>query len=570
MSNVNSQRSFFGFLVAGAMALLIVAIAGFYWFVAKTPVDLMASTSRPNAAIFVSKLAPAMVSLLTNPEQLQSLGLKEQLSQLKSSLLANSIIDYKQDIKPWLGNEITLSVTTLDIDRDPKNGQQPGYLMVLAADKPAKSREFLDLFFSQRVLAGANLAVEQYQGVKLISDNSNFQLQQNSLTGAVVHGFVLFANHPQVLRDAINNVQAPDLNLPSSPQYQKALQQISPASLATAFFNLPALAQWQGLKLPPASFHSQIISLSLNPRGLLAETNFFTDWEIMPPSAPLAQPVGALEYIPDGAGVIIASSDLNNLDNSDLGQLWTQVKTVFSGSGTDGISSLVAPLRELQKNQGINLKEDIFSWVKGEYALALLPHGESTYPDWVFVVEKLKDVPEGISHLDTIASFRELNLSSFNLNQQKVSAWTKLTAVIEPTNTKQPPTFAIDTKVQGVHTTLGNYEIFASKLETLAEIITNYQSTVMADKEALRSPRVAEVRNPNFLDSIVAIPQPNQGYIYIDWTKSKTMLESQVPILQLVEIVGKPFLQNLRSLTISSYGNEEKSLKGKVLFQFLD
>jgi hypothetical protein len=201
---VNSQRSFIGFIVAGAIALLI-AIAGFYWFFAKSPANLIASTSQPGAAIFVSKLSPAMVSLLANPDRLQALDREEELSKLKTSLFAKSGIDYKEDVQPWLGNEITLAIATLDIDRDPENGQQPGYLLALATKQPEKSREFVELLFSKRALSGATLAVEEYKGIKLISDNS--QPEKDSLSGAVVgEGFVLFANNPKVLKDAINNV----------------------------------------------------------------------------------------------------------------------------------------------------------------------------------------------------------------------------------------------------------------------------------------------------------------------------------------------------------------------------
>ncbi|MCG6134845.1 MAG: DUF3352 domain-containing protein [Nostoc sp. LLA-1] len=549
MSNVSSQRSLFGFLVAGAIALL-VAIAGF-WFFARSPARL-ASSSQPGAAIFVSKLAPVMVSLLANPDKLQALEREGELSQIKTSLFAKSGIDYKQDIQPWLGNEITLSVTTLDIDRDAENGKQPGYLMALATDKPEKSREFLDLLFSRRVLSGANLAVEQYEGAKLIYDDS--LPQQDALAGAVVDGFVLFANDPKVLRDAINNVQAPDLNLSSSPQYQKAVEKLPQSAFATTFFNLPILAEWQGLELPEATYDSQIISLSLNSKGILAETNFLTNSEILPLSPTLDKPVGALEYVPAAASMVIASSDLQNLGNSDLAQVWTQVKTAVSGSGTDIISRLVQPLTELQKTKDINLAEDIFSWVKGEYALALLPQEGQSNPDWIFVVERLENVPEGISHLDAIASDHGLNISSFNLNQQKISAWTELRAATQQTDTKKRPTFAIEAKVQGVHTTLGDYEIFASNLETLNEVITAKKNSLINDR--------------NFQDSIAAIPQPNQGYIYLDWQKSQTLLERQLPILKLVEVVGKPIFNNLRSLTVSSYGHDTGLLKGDVLFRF--
>lgn len=552
MSNVNRQRSFLGFVVAGAIALLVIVIFGFYWFFVKSPVNLTASSSQPGATIFVSKLAPVMVSLLTNPDSLQALEREGELSKLKTSFLAKSGIDYKQDIQPWLGNEITLAVTTLDLDRDSENGKQPGYLMALATNKPEKSREFVELLFSKRVLAGANLTVEQYEGAKLLYDNS--RSQQDSLAGAVVDGFVLFANDPKVLRDAINNVQAPDLNLNSFSQYQKAAQKLPKGSVALAFLNLPTVAQWQGLELSQPNYNSEIISLSLNPKGVLAETSFLTSSAIVPPSTLLSKPVEALKYIPVSAGLAISGTNLNDLSNSNLAQLWTQVKTAISGSGTDVISRLVQPLADIQKSKGINLQQDIFSWVKGEYAIALLPREDKITPDWLFAVEKLEDVAEGISRLDAIASANGLSTNSLNLDKQQIFAWTELKPTVKQSDAKDRSLYSIEAKVQGVHTTLGNYEIFASNLETLNEVITVKENSLN--------------NNRSFQNSIAAIPQPNQGYLYLDWKKSQPLLERQLPVLKLLEVVGKPFFNNLRSLTISSYGSEPESIKNGLFFQF--
>ncbi|QLE49514.1 DUF3352 domain-containing protein [Nostoc sp. C057] len=548
---MNSQRSFIGFIVAGAIALLI-AIAGFYWFFTKSPANLIASTSEPGAAIFVSKLSPAMVSLLTNPDRLQALEREEELSKLKTSLLAKSGIDYKQDVQPWLGNEITLAITTLDIDRDPENGQQPGYLLALATKQPEKSREFVELLFSKRALSGATLAVEEYKGVKLISDNS--QPEKDLLAGAVVgEGFVLFANDPKVLKDAINNVQAPDLNLTSSPEYQKATKELPKGGLAVAFLNLPVVAKWQGLELSEQLYNSEIISLALNPKGLLAETTFLTSSEILTPSAPLSKPVGALQYVPASAGLAISGSNLSNLGESDLAKLWKQATATIYGSGEDVVSRLAKPLVDVQKRWGINLPEDIFSWVQGEYAIALLPEKEQTTPHWIFVVEKSESVEQGIARLDAIASSNGLSINPLTIDKQKVSAWTELTTAAKKSDPKEGASFSIETKVRGLHTTLGNYEIFTSDLETINEILTTKDNSL--------------IDNPNFQDSIAAIPLQNQGYIYLDWTKSQNLLERQVPILKLAEVLGKPFFDNLRSLTVSSYGTDTRSLKGGVFFQ---
>ncbi|AFY33647.1 DUF3352 domain-containing protein [Calothrix sp. PCC 7507] len=548
---MNNQRSFFNFLVPGVIALLAIAIAGFYWFFAKSPANLIAPTSQPGAAIFVSKFAPVMTSLLVNPDKLQNLGGDGELSQIKTSLLAKSGIDYRQDIQPWLGSEITLAVTNLDIDRDPENGQQPGYLMALATKKPEKSREFIQLLFSKRVLAGSNLVTEEYKGVKLLYDNSPKQV---SLAGALVgNDFVLFANDRKVLREAINNVQAPDLNLTSSPQYQKATQELPKNALAVAFLNLPTVAKWQGLELSAPSYDSQIISLILNSKGLLAETSFLATSAGVSPSAPLSQPVGALAYVPESAGLAISGANLSNLGNSDLAQLWRQATATVYGSSEEAIAKLAQPLADVQKRWGINLTADIFSWVKGEYAIALLPQKQQKTASWIFAVEKTPEVSAGISHLDAIAIAKGLSISPLTLNQQKVSTWTELTAASKPTTTKDKPPLTVEAKIQGVHTTIENYEIFTSDLETMNQVLTIKENSL--------------IDNPNFQDSIAAIPRPNQGYIYLDWIKSQQFLERQIPILKLVEVFGKPFFHNLRSLTVSSYSSNTELLKGGVFFQ---
>ncbi|MFN6517886.1 MAG: DUF3352 domain-containing protein [Nostoc sp. CreGUA01] len=553
---MNRQRSFIGFIVAGAIAVLAIAIAAFYWFFPKNPANLIAPASQPGATIFVSKLAPVMVSLLTNPDSLQALEREGEISKLKNSFLAKSSIDYQQDIKPWLGNEITLAITTLDIDREPENGQQPGYLLALATQQPEKSREFVELLFSKRALAGANLNVEEYKGVKLIYDTQEAIAEtkiQNNLAGAVLgEGFVLFANDPKVLREAINNVQAPDLNLTSSLEYQKATKELPKGSIAVAFLNLPMVAKWQGLELAEQIYNSEIISLLLKPKGLLAETAFVSSSEIVSPSPPLTKPVGALQYVPASAGLAISGSNLSNLGNSDVAQIWKQATATIYGSQKDVISQFLKPLGDTEKRWGISLPEDIFSWVQGEYAIALLPQ-EQTTPRWIFVAEKSDGVEEGVARLDAIASANGLTISPIAIDNQKISAWTELTTASKKNNDKNRASFTIETKVRGAHTTLGNYEIFTSDLETMDEIFTAKENSL--------------INSSNFQDSIAGIPRPNQGYIYLDWTKSQDLLERQIPILKLVEVLGKPFFNNLRSLTVSSYGTNTGAIKGGVFFR---
>lgn len=531
------------------ITLLLIVVAGFYWFFGKSPVKF--STLRePGATIFVSKLSPVMVSLLVNTETLRSLEKQGEISQIKNSLLAKTNIDFPDDIQPWLSNEVTLAVTSQDLDRDPKNGLQPGYLMVLATENRVKSREFVELLFSQRVLAGKNLEVKKYKGVKLFYDDLKIATSdkpKNSLAAAVVDKFVLFANHPQVLREAINNVQAPNLNLSSSSQYQKAISELPEDAIAVAFLNLPQVSEWQGLELAVATYNQEIISLVLNPQGFLVESTFLTNSPVAPPSMPLSPSVGALRYIPETVGFAVSGADLSNLGESNLAKLWKQATTTIYGSPQETISRWVPALWDLEQSWDLNLKEDIFSWIVGEYAIALLPNPENATVDWIFVVETSPNLGQGISKLDQIAINNGLNINSVSLNDQKLTAWTELRA------SQKPASVNVDTKFWGVHTTVDNYEIFTSNLTMMAKILSQQQHPLS--------------ENSHFQDSIATIPQPNQGYLYIDWQKSQDFLEHQQPLLKFVEILGKPLFENLRSLTVSSYGQKQGIFKAGLFFQ---
>ncbi len=557
-----NQKSFFSIL-----AIVVVILTGISGCKSPGSSLLLGSQGTPTAAIFIPKQAPIMVSMLVNPDRLEDLAqvvasakerrkTKGELNQIKTSVLANTSLNYEQDIKPWVGDEITVAVTSADRDRDPSNGQQPGYLMAIATKDAQKSREFVELLFTKKAIAGANLVIEEYNGIKILSNLPRLQpevLSTNSeggFSGAVVgDDFVLFANHAQVLKEAINNVQAPDLNLTNSSEYQQALTQLPARKVGLAFLNYPSLSGWKEVEPPPQTYESQIVALELNPQGLFAETTVVAglDKEILPPIPTLSSPAKALQYIPEAVSLAIAGVDLRALANSNLQQFWAQVSPGLS------VTKLIEkPLAELQENWGINLQNDIFSWVQGEYALGKLPNS-----DWIFAVERTTATAAGIERLNAIASAKELSITSLLLENQKVSAWTQVTPVAAQNTDSSDSSITLKAKVQGVHTTVDNYEIFTTSIAAMEQALKANKNGSLVD-------------NPEFLASADALPQPNQGYVYVDWQANQAMVKRQLPIFSLLEVAGKPFFSNLRSLTISSYDNKDELLTGGVFFKFND
>ncbi len=571
-------RSFFYALAAGATLLLLIAVGGFFWLTSQSPLNLLreGAVTNPTAAIFVPKQAPVMASLLVNPDRLEAFRQlvarpvnrgrsRAELNQLEDSLLANKAIDYQRDIRPWIGDEITWAVTSLDFDRNQQNAAQPGYLLAVTTKDPQRASEFLQLFYSKQAIAGtADLVFETYKGVNLIYKRPLTPLEASfgsspqsktpeTLTSAVVGDrFVLFANHPKVLRDALNNVQAENLSLENDREYQQMLQTLTEPRIGLSVVNLPALAAWISKQPIPTrdSFQGSdtvAIALSLNRLGLLAQTALLgatpSDQNLAPA---LSKPVDALQYIPAQSGLAIAGTDLNNL--------WNRLST---GVGSDDIlkALLNQTLASLQSRWGIQLREDVFSWVKGEYALSLLPRPDRVNPDWIFVAQKADGAAAeaSVEHLDRVAKERGLSIGSLPLGDKTITAWTKLITSATAVPGKDDSLMRLEAQVQGVHAAVGNYEIFTTSIEAMDQALKGLDNSL--------------VKSEKFQSAIAPLPEQNDGYLYLDWMRSGTFIERQLPIVQVVELVGKPLFDHLRSLSISSYGIDNGVQRSKLFFR---
>lgn len=566
-------RSFLSALGAVVVVLLLISAGGFFWLFSQNPLSLLHSgqESSPAAAMFVPKQAPLMTSLLVNPDRLEAFRqviarpeqrrrTRSELAQLKQSVLATTGLDYERDVQPWLGDEVTLAVTTLDIDRDTGNGQQPGYLLAVATKDPERSREFLQLFWQNRAIAGTDLVFEQYKGVKLIYGKavSEQAVAPIPLASAVVgEQFVLFANDPKVLRDAITNVQAPGLNLSSAEFYQQSIATITQPRIGLTFLNLPRLSSWIATRssrrpdltepAPKLPVQTLAIALELSRNGLSAETALRDPNISGSATPPLTKPVGALQHLP--ATIPLAVSGTN------LDRVWTDLSNGLPSYGS--LASLVEQsLSDLQKRWKLDLPQDVFRWVKGEYAIGLLPPAAPAKPakqpsaEWIFVAERSDaDAEQGIAHLDELAAQQGLSVGTLQLNDHPVSAWTRLTTGSFIRNPMQ----TLQAKVQGVHTTVGNYEIFAT--------------SIAAMDAALKAIDQSLLNGESFQQAIAPLLEPNNGYLYLDWTAGKTLLERQFPVLNVLELAGQPLFQHLRSLTFSSYGTQSGIQRGGVFIR---
>lgn len=574
-------RSFFSFLVVGVFALLALSAGGFYWLTTQTPLNLLngGPTNTPAAAVFVSKQAPLLASMLVNPDRIEALRQvfatpaersrsHAEFEQIKKSLLANTNLDYSRDIQPWIGDEITFAIATPDIDRDRNNGQQTGFLLALSSRNSDRSQQFLDSYWKKQSATTKLVKSEQYKGIQLtykelptinqksqsISPLNRLNLPSSNLPSnfatALIgdsydlknnHNFVLFANDPKVLRDAIDHLEVGNLNLNNSPEYQKSLQQLTQGRIALGFINIPQPETEKNLQV---SLNSLAVAVGVNRQGLVAQTALVTSPEntAIPK---LSEPVQALQYIPSASPFAVASTDLNNF--------WTDLSSAVATNPE--VSKLAdRTLADIQTAWGLNLPQDIFNWVKGEYALAMIP-GLSNSSDWIFAAETSADSQKAIARLDEIARSKEYSIGSFTLRNQKITAWTQLTTNPNYGNENKRKS-AIETEAKGVRATVGKYEIFTTSPEAMDEALKAAETGSL-------------VANQDFQTSIEPLPTSNDGYFYLDWPSSRAIWEKQIPLLRLIELSARPLFDHLRSLTITSTG-ETAGIRKATIFMRLN
>ena len=548
--------------IVGAIAILLIAVTGFNWITNRSVLQLLKGgvDKQPAAAVFVPRQAPVMVSLLVNPDHLESLVKlksplgkggqgKQELKQIKQGLLANFGLDYDQDLKEWLGEEITLAVTSDDFDRNRDNGLKPGYLLVATSKDIDQAREFLQASYSKRALSGTtDLVFEQYKGNNIIYQRPKSPLvETNIAASAVVGEYVLFANHPKVLKDAINNVQAPNLSLQNTPSYQQGINALEDPRIGVVYLNLPAVSAWvskQPFTETPQVNQLLTATISLRPEGLIAQTAILGLPETNPEKSLLTKTVDALQYLPQESVLAIAGVDLN--------QLWTSLASEDSSLNNNTFSPILKPILEnlVASFPALDLPQDIFSWVQGEYALGLLPLPGKRTNDWIFIAEKVKDVDfqTAIKHLDDLALAQGNSVSTIPIFERQTTVWSRLSQA----NQSVDNSFRLDTQVKGVHTTIDNYEILSSSLEALSQALAAEENPLIGSE--------------NWLKIVNSLPPQNEGYVYLDWQKGRKTLRKQFPLLRIVELYARPLFEHLRSLTLTSLGSENGVKRATILF----
>ena len=528
-----SNRPFFTGLAVVILTLVTVGVGSFWYLTANGPLTLLAGGDRPIAAAtaFVPAQSPLTISLLTRPERIvafeqavvdstQRQQARREIDQLKQSLLNSAQIDYDEDIRPWIGSEITFALTDRDLGAD--RAGQPGYLTLIeiAPERQRQAREFLQLFWQRQSLVSGPLRSERVSGVRLLYADSPSPAVASALVGSQ---FVIFANDIRVLRRSVQVAQTA-ANLAQNRAYRETVDQLPPERIGLAYVNteiardIGRIVTQEGAETAPSQFAA--VSFSITTSGLVAKARLADPVEPGNESRGLSEPVAALTFLPADSTLALVSTDLSQLAPS-LAKV--------------GLSSRVLPdfLQLGVTTDQTAGSPTLWDWASSDYALGQVTSDKQT--DWILAV--LRDA-EGIARLDEAADDQSYSAVPVTIGEQTAIAWTRFKA-----RSRRRASDSLEAEVLGLHLQQDSYEIFAS--------------SVAAMEAALNAPQRSLPDVERFTEAIAPLDSIDSGYVYADLMailQQPSAVTQALPLLTLVESAARPLIHHIDTLAATRNG----------------
>ncbi len=279
-----------------------------------------------------------------------ALGISESINELG--------IDFQTDVRPWIGLEAAVSV--MDIE-DASQG-----VVVAAATRSRKaSDKFLQKLRDQMEAGGSSFDETTYRRIPIAFEVVG---SEEKTAFATLNRFVVVADSLAAMQQVIDATQGEAPNLGESSNYRDLMRHL-PSNRSGAIYVPQALTRELGEVLGLGVFEGYrglaiALSLEANRACLDIVQEFGTDTlsraeiDYIRRSGHSPQITRA---IPDDALFVLTGKDLPTGWRMSLGSI--------PGFSPEGIDDIV---EEIRYDTGVDLEEDIFSWMTGEYALVAL------------------------------------------------------------------------------------------------------------------------------------------------------------------------------------------------------
>jgi hypothetical protein len=335
-------------LVAGVAVVVGGGVALAFFMMRGSP-ERLASVVPSEADVFVTVYldpsAGQKVNLLGLASQFPDLGKGQDLGKRVDDLLDEGLADAgltHEDVRPWLGSEIGLSVEVGD-------DGTPHAAFLIATTDPKASQAALEK------VADQDLQVRDYDGVQVsvAADGEG--------AFAVVNGVAVLATDETTARRAIDAAHGTTPDIGSSQTYLDTVAGLPQGKLGMAYVNVAGLVDRFGSETAASAaigagglgeldaIRSVGVSLSAETDGLALDltTNYdptkLTEAQRDALTAPDHENA-TLAFVPDDAFAVMAQENLDTILKGTLDQIEQQTPQVAPSIDQAGIRDLLAAM----------------------------------------------------------------------------------------------------------------------------------------------------------------------------------------------------------------------------------
>ena len=370
--------------LSGAGLLIGGGIAAYWLLTAGKPL----SRDMPVGANIIPQDALFTVSLSTDSsqwEKLRSFGTKasqsaldKNLIQLRDRFLAKEGFDFKKDVSPWVGDQVTIAILA---PKAPVTASKPvasdgklatveqSLVMVL----PIKDQNKIQTAFKRPLALKGKWVDREYEGIT-IKDGLTKSGEKLS-TAIIENRFLVIADNSKAAERTIKAYKD-KATLASSNGFAKHLPKITTYQpLAQFYVNVPSAAQIASATSAKRRLPAKVLAQLKNNQGLAGTVSLESQGLRLKGISwlkPNSRRVLAVENKANTMTTRLPAETLMMFSGGNLRRLWADY--VLTSQKNPLAPVKPENLRSGFKNYlGLDLDRDLLSWMGGEFAVSVIP-----------------------------------------------------------------------------------------------------------------------------------------------------------------------------------------------------
>jgi len=535
------------FLIPAVGAAVVVAggVAAYFYFkgpLGESSSPLASAKLVPNEAVMATSLSPDNLSKLEQfgtPEAQNIIG--KGIQDFNQKMIGESDIDYEKDLKPWVGNVMIAFLPSTLVNSapgTPQSVQEPNTLLVVGIKDKVSALNFVNKLKAEK---GIKSQESDYQGEKIAEFITDRGTKSYS---TVLNDHLVLAFDRKAVAEAIDTFKGKpsfaskeglDNPLSKGVEVQNPLAQIyipdSNIAVQQLISNNPNMSQ-----LPPQTLASlkQVKSMAagigVDDAGIRVKVIAKLDPQAI--KAQYQPAPGAVEaQLPVGTFALVTGQGIS--------RSWLAL--VERSKTEPELKQAIDRVRQQLQTVNIDLDKDIFSWMNGEFASAMVPTNQGKLAPLGFggtLIMHTSDrrtAENTLKKLDTLAQSHSITVGETNIQGKAVTEW--------------------QTPSQGVllgHGWLNQDSVFVA----VGDQVTSAIAT---------APNPSLNNSDTFKAVTGSLPKPNGGYFYVDMDKTVSLVTHN--LLQPQNIAIPPetsaFLNSIRGLgaTVTSPDNSTSQVE---------